>query len=318
MRLPLASTAFLFGLASVCFALDAQAYCQATTCGDLPEGCSWDSETGCEMNGTGVSWRRGCVSYAIQADGSPLRELGAEDLEEALEEAALTWISADCAGEAPQVSLNSLGTAACGAAEYNPSGQNMNLWVFRDSGWPYGTADMSAGSIDASAIAYATLTYEVDSGELLDVDVEINSEGIPITKEVTADSFDLRSIVTHEMGHFLGLDHSLQDEAVMAEKAIPGAPRHELAPDDAAGVCALYDDAPLGSGSCSPEGGFSEECGADQEPAPKEKSGCQWSGAARSATGETWPWLGLILAATYVRRKRSRSPSPFSGRAAPT
>ncbi|XP_022133613.1 metalloendoproteinase 1-like [Momordica charantia] len=55
-----------------------------------------------------------------------------------------------------------------------------------------------------------------------------------------ADSFDVETVSVHEIGHLLGLDHSLVQEAVMYEFIEPGATKRNLHPDDIAGIKALY------------------------------------------------------------------------------
>ncbi|XP_022133614.1 metalloendoproteinase 2-MMP-like [Momordica charantia] len=55
-----------------------------------------------------------------------------------------------------------------------------------------------------------------------------------------ADSFDVETVAVHEIGHLLGLDHSLVQEAVMYEFITSGATNRDLHPDDIAGIKALY------------------------------------------------------------------------------
>ncbi len=51
---------------------------------------------------------------------------------------------------------------------------------------------------------------------------------------------DLRSVLLHELGHALGLDHTHASGAVMAPHILEGDRRDTLRPDDRAAVCALY------------------------------------------------------------------------------
>jgi hypothetical protein len=196
----------------------------------------------------------------------------------------------------------------CGSAEYNPNGQNANVWVFRDSGWPYTEANMGGGQdLDASAIAFTTLTF-TEAGELVDADVEINSENVSIGLDVKEGAFDLRTIVTHEMGHFLGFDHTEVTDAMMAARFPTGIARHQLEPDDVDAVCSVYRDT-RGPDSCAPKGGFSEQCGADQPDDESEpKAGCSVHSPGAGKQGARTIFFLLVLAifATF-RRFRFRS-----------
>ncbi len=55
-----------------------------------------------------------------------------------------------------------------------------------------------------------------------------------------AGSFDYASVVLHELGHALGLGHSADPAAIMFPSIAPGAIKRTLAPDDLAGIRAIY------------------------------------------------------------------------------
>lgn len=76
------------------------------------------------------------------------------------------------------------------------------------------------------------------AGQLLDADILFNP-GVPYHSDgPVAGRHDLQTVATHEVGHFLGLDHSGVVRAVM----FPFAPDElrTLSYDDVAGVAALY------------------------------------------------------------------------------
>lgn len=54
------------------------------------------------------------------------------------------------------------------------------------------------------------------------------------------DALDLQTILTHEVGHALGIEHSDDPRAVMYEHVLPGEVRRELTADDVDAVHALY------------------------------------------------------------------------------
>jgi MYXO-CTERM domain-containing protein len=112
--------------------------------------------------------------------------------------------------------------------------------------------------------------------------------------------------MTHEAGHFLGLDHTKDQRAIMRIALDPGDEQTYLGEDDIAGICAIYPPrrkAPL----CDyePRGGFSPACvdgglrggpACSLTPGPVEAGASLW---ALVASG-----LGLSL---RLRRRRSRT-----------
>jgi uncharacterized protein (TIGR03382 family) len=116
-------------------------------------------------------------------------------------------------------------------------------------------------------IAVTTTTYNRATGEILDADIELNdwngqmgaaasgnyftcANPGPGTPECNPPGYggsnciwtDLVNTLTHEIGHFVGLDHSQDDpNATMAASAEPGEfKKRTLEPDDVDGLCAMY------------------------------------------------------------------------------
>ena len=88
-------------------------------------------------------------------------------------------------------------------------------------------------------------TAGANKGLILDANIILN--GRQFTWTVTPDSvpasFDVESVVTHEVGHFIGLDHSGVLNATMAPRYLPGEARQRtLESDDIAGASAVYPD----------------------------------------------------------------------------
>ena len=92
---------------------------------------------------------------------------------------------------------------------------NQNLVVFHDTAWPYNAC--------GETLALTTVTYHLDTGELWDVDIEVNTScghKITTTEPVPPDGWDLQSIFQHETGHFLGLAHSSRLEEKLTEASM--------------------------------------------------------------------------------------------------
>ncbi|MBS2031213.1 MAG: matrixin family metalloprotease [Deltaproteobacteria bacterium] len=159
--------------------------------------------------------------------------------------------------------------------------------------WDYGSG----------VIALTTTTYNFETGEIFDADIELNEAEFPFT---TADPYpdggdvcgtlganplscvgtDLRNTVTHESGHMLGLGHSADVHATMFASANTGeTSKRDLADDDIAGICAIY-----------PTGLKAQTCG----DAPPTNKGCG-CGSAEGAT-----LLPLALGGWLARRRRNR------------
>lgn len=112
---------------------------------------------------------------------------------------------------------------------------NLNLVVFRDEDW-----DLVASNL---TFALTSVTYNPRTGQIVDADLEINSE---IYKQNIGDPadpnlVDLKNTLVHEVGHFVGMDHSSVPRATMFASADLGETmKRELSRDDIDGICASY------------------------------------------------------------------------------
>src|SRR5262249_43161433 len=146
----------------------------------------------------------------------------------------------------------------CKQHEYNQKAGNANIILYHDDLWPYEGTN--------NTLALTTVTYNLDTGEIYDADMELNSADNDFTVGDTNVDFDLLSIVPHETGHFLGLAHSHESTATMWPSYDPPTTnlRH-ISADDIAGICAIY---PPGSDrtccDATPRHGFSPDCAAQQ------------------------------------------------------
>ncbi|HEY8946077.1 MAG TPA: matrixin family metalloprotease [Polyangiaceae bacterium] len=281
----------------------AAAFCRATTCNraDPDAGCT---PTGCEVTGKALFWRNQCISFAVQRGGSPKLGISAASLRTELERAFASWSLASCPGGGElSISLGYIGEVECHQVEYNAQRANANIVMFEDESWPY------EGGIDT--LATTRLRFNPDTGEIYDADIQINSAEYDISVGDPISGVDLESILAHEAGHFLALDHSTAEGATMQ----PGhdardALLRSLEADDVRGVCAIYPPSRTASeDSCEPRNGFSSLCGDEQPPRPDSGGGCALA-AERDARRGGQSAHGALAVAVMLgllrRRRRTR------------
>lgn len=296
--------ASLVGLGAALSLLGAQtsafAYCRTTTCNFSKEDC--EVVDGCARKGFPLYWSSKCTSFSVQKDASPLRGITYDAAQNVISQGFLTWRDADCGnGTHPSIDIATTPPVNCGKQEYNKSEGNANIWIFRDKSWPY------EGS--PNTLALTTLTFNLETGEIVDADVEINSFDKELTIGDANVRADLQSIVTHEAGHFLGLAHSPISSATMFASYNPGETKlRSLSVDDIAGICDIYPPGRVLTGDCEPRHGFSPNCYV-----PKDTSGCSAAPLGHTArTGILAAVLGFVGAGLVLRR-RSRERPPGSG-----
>lgn len=94
------------------------------------------------------------------------------------------------------------------------------------------------------ALAVTLTTYNDNTGQLIDTDIIINGE-MPFGFSGDRNSYDLDTVLTHELGHVLGLDESNVPGSTMFPDTRRGETnRRELSTDDVDGIMSLYQTVP--------------------------------------------------------------------------
>ncbi len=267
-------------------ARSALAFCWASTCQPNGVVCEVPSDLDC---GSPLFWARECVGYSIQRDATT--SLSYQEAASAVSAGFHAWLQPFCNGQMPGIGLVPLQDVECGAVEYNSTAGNANIVVFRDEAWTHPDSP--------DKIALTTVTFNPDTGEIYDVDVEVNSALHLFTTGDTDVAYDLESIMAHEAGHFYGMGHSLDWDATMFETYEPGSlEERTLTPDDQRGMCAMYPPWPIDREACNPipRHGFASECESEQP-----EHGCS------IGRGPSPPeWLLVVAVGIMVARRRVR------------
>lgn len=240
-----------------------------------------------------LAWQRPCSGIVLSVDALS-DDLEVADVIAVLNRSIATWEAVDCGGRPLGIDIRVLDeVSTCTGPLYRDGGGNANTLMF--------VSDWGPREYDPAAYAVTTVWHRRSTGEILDVDIEVNERRGPYgvcPPEGCLDMrlVDLENVLTHELGHYLGLAHSTDLDATMYASAAPGeTTKRDLADDDVAGICEIY-----------PEGSLDAEC--DFEPANGLVLHCQ-TGCSVSATGRdggalpTLPILFTFLALVSRRRR---------------
>jgi len=173
-------------------------------------------------------WKESCVPVTIYLNGfdgseDPSRASGmsADQIIKSVTQAAHTWsgdaVSCTSGGVTSSPSFEIVPTVAAATAAPPPAAwDGHNSIIFRTESWSHsGKPGMDYAF---EALAVTTVTARLD-GHIVDADMEINGVSkswmnldpgysVPFDHGAIHDVFDLQNALTHEFGHFIGLDHT--------------------------------------------------------------------------------------------------------------
>lgn len=233
---------FAMGVAVVLFGWtnEAHAFCQATTSGRALAALQ------CPREGQPLHWPSYCAGLYLDARNvSPA--LGESVVRSTLDAAITSWNLAPCTSALSGARSFALGLSSTTCASLGESvafvrgAPSASVVSFR-------TRWSDSPLFAPGVIAATVLTFDVRDGTLLDADVALNtrSEANPegfvfsVQTPLSPDTRSLAAVLTHELGHVMGLAHSDTNDALMVASYDLSAPRVTVREDDAAGRCAIY------------------------------------------------------------------------------
>ncbi len=232
----------------------ASAFCRSRTCRDTASHQCESDENDCPAEGAPLFWPTSCVSYAMNQRGT--QDLDPADTREIIKKSFQSWTDVPCPnGGVASMTFQERDPVECKTSQYNKTAPNLNVILFQDDDWKYRGID--------GTLAKTSVTYNDQTGEIYDADIEVNAANntVTITDDPRKVEYDLQAILTHEVGHFIGIAHSPDPGAVMYASYSPGSTsQRTLTDDDVGAVCAIY---PPNSGvvcNVEPKNGFSATC----------------------------------------------------------
>lgn len=161
----------------------------------------------------------------MRLDPASFEGLDPEAVRSAVQIAMSRW------NEVDRSALNfSLGADAPGA-NYNGGDHVIYYDADNSSGW------FNGGSM---TVAVTPIIYNTGDGKIIDIDVLFNGRRWNFDTQSGTTAFDIQDVLTHELGHVAGLDHSPVHGASMWPYVSPGQWLHRsLTPDDQSGAVAV-------------------------------------------------------------------------------
>lgn len=226
-----------------------------------------------------VQWYRDSVEYLINAYGTEDLHPGESEITDEVKHDVFdsfdVWNDVDCSFF--EMNYDGLTTSEAHFNQHDLDA-NTNVVTWMDDDWPHD---------HYRAIALTTVTFSTNSGEILGADIELNTADYQFTNtdDDNQVEHDLRNTLVHEVGHFLGLDHSPHPEATMYATAEQGeTKKRHLHEADIEGICHIYRE---GRTPSEPPGGS-----ATNDDGNDRRAGCGCNAAGGTAAA---PLLALLM-----------------------
>jgi hypothetical protein len=300
-RANLAARAGLLALAlcSTALSSNAQAFCRETV--------DSSSEGPCDESSTkpALFWDRSCVTYTFNDQTfKRLVPMTEGDIRTAFSTSFQSWADVQCpnAKKFPFLVAQNPKVTATNVAEFVYDKPNETVVAVREA------TEWLAESTDhqANALAVTMIWHDKHTGEILDVDIEMNKGTWQFSncdRGCSNSQVDLQNTITHEAGHLLGLGHSSVAGATMQARTSrsPEISKRSLEDDDKQGYCTLD----LPAGPCL----AASSCACPAPPVFPSKHtvrtcGCETLGAPSAPARLAVPGFSAFLLARRARRRQ--------------
>jgi MYXO-CTERM domain-containing protein len=251
-----------------------------------------------------LHWTRGCMTYTFN-DKVPARLplMTEAEIRDAFQKSFDAWRAIDCGdGPSPFYVEQAGGFIRDAESEFVFDRSNDSIVSARTR------EEWAAAEHDANALALTLLWHDADTGEILDVDMELNTGAGRFTdcekRSCGRDTMDLRNTVTHEAGHLLGLGHSAEPKCqgcTMLLDAPDGeTAKRSLENDDIDGYCSLgLPQFECEDSSCS--------CpAAPVYPSKRTVKTCACTAVGADAAAPPLAWLAALAGVVGARLRRAR------------
>lgn len=299
---------FALAAALVIFAVlegESEAFCRRRTCGSR---CALDNEQ-CPVGGEPLRWPSSTLSFALHSNIGETKGRPAE-VYAAIRAAIHVWSDTECPLSSGGTARTSLRFRELDREEFpinaisskDDAYKLRNVILFRSGGWPYGAGDDAS---ESDTVASARARFDAKTGLVRSQQIELNEAAYefrlpdqPFAQSTSDRAVDLVTVLTHEVGHFIGLAHSIESDSIMAARYCeqqsrcqrPPTEARRLASDDVVGLCTLF-----------PPGPPTTEPDAD---APQSEVGCS---VGTSKASNDFVLYGSILGLGLVLLRRCRS-----------
>jgi predicted Zn-dependent protease len=108
--------------------------------------------------------------------------------------------------------------------------------------YPYlnNSNDITRGNRGTKYLMQTSTMTNSTTNKIIEADIDINVD-YPFANDGSSGNYDIGGNITHEIGHLLGLEHSVDSEATMYGQSAPGeTKKRTLEQDDKNGILFLY------------------------------------------------------------------------------